>query len=179
MKDEIKLYSLEEMKSMLESGIMTRKLSTLEDQVFLEDANPAIKSKSWLAVIMEHFLKLAYCSSEIVLSQNYKNWTKSISNARESIRSEVTPKNRKKLLLYLEINLNEIYKNSIKKYGKAQKKNEYLPSLEKVVPEDCPWEVEDLLKENLIQFIVNQLPDITEYAKNLYMYTHDMELDDG
>lgn len=178
MKEEIHVPSADEMKVLLEQKTLTRKLSTLEDQVFLEDANPAIKSKNWLAVIMEHFLKLAYCSNKLVLSQNYDKWTKVIADARETINSGVTEENRKKLILYLGINLQDIYSSSIKSYEKARKKNEYLPSLEKVIPEDCPWKVEDLLKENLIQVIVDQLPDITEYAKNLHAYADDIELDD-
>ena len=174
-----KLYTVEEMKYMLESTTQLRKKSSLVDLVFMEAANHAIKSESWLSVIIEHFLKLAYCSSELILEQNYKNWTKSIRNSRESILKKVKGRDKKKLILYLDLNIEDIYLKGVKLYKVALKTNKYLMPKTKTLPKDCPWNAEELLEKDKFQKIVDKLPGTTEYAKELWKYAGDeMELDD-
>ena len=179
MNDEMKIYEATELKERLESAIRIRDVTTFEERVFMEDADPVIKSKSWLSVIIEHFLKLAYCSNELILEQNYKNWTKSIENSRESIDSSMSKKNRKKLILYLEVNIDDIYLEGVERYKKALKKNKYLMPKTKTLPKESPWKAEELIEANKFQKIVDKLPDTTEYSKELWKYAGDeMELDD-
>jgi hypothetical protein len=139
------------------------------ENVYLEEVDAKTKCYSKLAVAIEHLFKLAYCNSEIVFNRNKIKWRDEIVEHIDDV-IDITEWNRNKpkanYVKYLKDNFNEIYNTGIANYKKDSKTYKDLRVGLELIPDECPWNLYDLM-ENTIEELISVLPNI---INNHYEY---------
>ena len=113
-----------------------------------------------MSIVIEHLLKLKYCTN----SRNHKVWKNSIETHRGTLYGYLQwlSKNpTRRLIEYLENNIENAYITGVRLYNKAAKKYPDLEDGLKLIPEDCPWTLEELM-ENDIDDLLESLNDDEE-----------------
>lgn len=131
----------------------------IKEEVFIEDR--IIRNRSWnaLAIMIEHLLllKMKYYTND----RKYGNWGNTIRNYRLRVVDDIiwNKKERDTMLIdYLSDSLQDIYEAGVKRY---QKVSEYYPNRanrSQVVPEHCPWSLEELINDT-VEELLQKLPD--------------------
>lgn len=128
------------------------------DEVFLEEKSFEKKCRKYLTTMMEHLLKLKYCTND----RNNAQWLNTIRTKRRDTMNEVNwmSKNNRdtNLCKFIINNLQDFYETSVEYY--KDDANEY-PDLipgQKMIPKECPWTLDELMEDS-IDNLLDKLPD--------------------
>lgn len=118
------------------------------DEVFLEDAVREDKLYSSVSRMMEHLLKLGYCNSQISFDYNRGDWIEGFHAPRRRVEDYLArKKNRKKLVVFANKNIQKMYKSAISLYDRSMKEYEDLKEGRKYILEQCPWTFDELMTD--------------------------------
>lgn len=135
---------------------------SFNDEIFVEDSNKEDDCYTFLARMIEHLLKLKYCSSQIVIIRNRRGWLNIVKIKRDDVIDKVkwiSKKRKESYINYLREELQNIYEDGIGYYKKASKEYPDLKIGFLVIPKECPWTLEELM-DNDIDDILSKLPRI-------------------
>lgn len=125
-------------------------------EVFLEDRQFEKSCRSYLATMMEHLLKLKYCTN----NRNHNKWIGTIKRCRRDTMNEVGWKSKKNkdtnLCKFIINNLQDSYETAIEYYqDDAEEYEDLRPGL-RLISGECPWTFEELMDET-IEYLLNKL----------------------
>lgn len=129
-----------------------------DEEVYLEGTQEKKSSEKHLARMIEHLLKLKYCTND----RNNNTWVKEIRNHKDEVIDITRWEWKKKetiVINYLKENLQEIYEQSITWYKKDAKEYTDLRDGLDWIPEECPWTLEKLLDDDIDE-LLEKLPMI-------------------
>lgn len=141
--------------------------AAFNDNVYLELAEIRRSSRNYLIAIMEHLLKLKYC----INNRNHNDWRVTIIKAKNNFKDATDWK----LDTPNTAIINEL-KNNLQKFYNAAR-NEYINNSEdyddlkdgvKYLPEQCPWEIEQLVNHR-IDLLIMELPDPDELTVQIQL----------
>lgn len=138
------------------------------DNFFYEMANDEKAVQTKMARMVEHILKLAYCSSENDFLRDLHGWTNSIEKQKADIEKLSKHFKDKKILRFIRISLDSAYSQGLGFYEDAMSKN---PSLEEnydFIPKENPWDEESFveflkIEDSGIGDMIDVLPYHTEF----------------
>lgn len=160
-----------------ELGRIRRALEAVKDGIPFEEAfNEEIyleavdrsKCKNLSAEIVCHLLEMRYSSNKML----YKHWEKEVIEFREQICREIDwdlhlKRMAKKkgyahdsnAVSFMRFNLQEYYEIGITYYEKLVRNKKYpdLPPIDGIIPEECPWALEEFLDGDIDE-IISKLP---------------------
>lgn len=126
------------------------------EEVFLEAKQDEKKGYSMLYRIMEHLLKIKYCTND----RNHDHWIGEINTFRSKILDLTLWGKRKRdtnLIKYLDNNIQDIYADAVDEYEKGSEEYpDFIGGL-KLIPEECPWNLSELM-DNSIDELLSKLP---------------------
>lgn len=131
------------------------------NEVFLENRSEHNRIKSKIARMIEHLLKFGYCDSRNAFNRNRDEWTTHFNNHKNEALEYLEwtmPKRYTNLVNWVEANIQEIYKGGIGFYERDSKIHGDLKAGLKLIPEECPWTLTQLMDEK-ITTIVSMLPN--------------------
>lgn len=135
---------------------------------------------SMVIQMIEHLLKLAYCDNYNDLERDARGWEVSINKQRNNIIDDLRWNGKKQetnIIIGLEADLQFSYDRGVRRYINAASRNISLRQNKDLIPNECPWEIKDLLDEKIIT-LVEMLPSETgHYRKYLLNYYPDDILD--
>lgn len=129
-------------------------LEQILDDVLFEE-NYSVRKDDCITevgIIIEHLLKLKYCTND----RNHKVWINSIETHRGTLYGYVQWLTRKpvtRLIKYIEENLEESYITGINLYVRAAKKYPDLKDGLSKIPEECPWNLEELMDKDIDELL--------------------------
>lgn len=129
-----------------------------KEEVYSESVkSDGTKAASHLARMIEHLLKLGYCTNE----RNHNIWASDAEKHRNIVFKVLRWRNKvySNLKKYLESNLQGIYEDGLKLYDEAAKNYPDLECYRDEIPEKCPWSFEQLMDDS-IENLLAKLPDI-------------------
>ena len=119
------------------------------EEIYLENRQDEDKSYSHLCRMMEHLLKLKYCTND----RNHNLWINSVETHKSDVVDIIKWKSKKNkktnYVKYLNTELQNIYEDSIEYYKDAAKKYPDLVDGIELIPEECPWTLEELMDESI------------------------------
>lgn len=151
----------------------TSSIEEIYDNFFYEMANDEKAVQTKMARIIEHILKLAYCSSENDFLRDLHGWVNSIEKQKRDIEKLSKHFKDKKILRYIKNSLSSAYIQGKSFYEDAMDKNSSLEKYSRYIPEENPWEEDefiDFLKMKNIGMweMIEQLPNHTDfYDRNI------------
>ena len=135
---------------------------------------------SMVIQMIEHLLELAYCDNYNDLERDARGWEVSINKQRNNIIDDLRWNGKKQetnIIIGLEADLQFSYDRGVRRYINAASRNISLRQNKDLIPNECPWEIKDLLDEKIIT-LVEMLPSETgHYRKYLLNYYPDDILD--
>ena len=131
------------------------------EEVYLEAKQEQKQSYSALMRMIEHLLKIKYCTN----NRNYDHWCGEVENHRNRVSDYIlwgTKKQDTNLKKYLENNIQDVYEDGIKEYKKNAQKYSDLIDISKLIAKECPecpWDLEQLMDDD-IEDLLARLPDM-------------------
>lgn len=128
---------------------------------------------SMVIQMIEHLLKLAYCDNYNDLERDARGWEVSINKQRNNIIDDLRWNGKKQetnIIIGLEADLQFSYDRGVRRYINAASRNISLRQNKDLIPNECPWEIKDLLDEKIIT-LVEMLPSETGYYRQ-YLLNH-------
>lgn len=165
---------------LLQQGdIETAKLEM--NELYMESVKSDVRMYGSMVIQMiEHLLKLAYCDNYNDLERDARGWEVSINKQRNNIIDDLRWNEKKQetnIIIGLEADLQFSYDRGVRRYINAASRNISLRQNKDLIPNECPWEIKDLLDEKIIT-LVEMLPSETgHYRKYLLNYYPDDILD--
>lgn len=164
---------------MQQGDIETAKLEM--NELYIESVKSDARMYGSMVIQMiEHLLKLAYCDNYNDLERDARGWEVSINKQRNNIIDDLRWNEKKQetnIIIGLEADLQFIYDRGVRRYIDAASRNISLRQNKDLIPNECPWEIKDLLDEKIIT-LVEMLPSETgHYRKYLLNYYPDDILD--
>ena len=134
---------------------------------FMEKDTREKSAKALLELMISHIFKLKY---RIGTDQIDSHWIDEIYEKRNTIQKKVGWRRKRKattIINSLARDLNDIYKSSINSYTDEIPDYTFpkLPEISGVVPEECPWIIEELIGFVSIEDfdeILSKLPEMKE-----------------
>ena len=131
------------------------------EEVFLETKQDEKKGYAYLSRMIEHLLKIKYCSND----RNYDHWRGEINGFRVKaidITGWKSKRNRDtNLVKYLTNNIDDIYEVAVAYYKDDARLYADLTQGLEYIPEECPWTLEELM-DDTIDEILKKLPGMEE-----------------
>ena len=164
---------------MQQGDIETAKLEM--NKLYIESVKSDARMYGSMVIQMiEHLLKLAYCDNYNDLERDARGWEVSINKHRNNIIDDLRWNEKKQetnIIIGLEADLQFSYDRGVRRYINAASRNISLRQNKDLIPNECPWEIKDLLDEKIIT-LVEMLPSETgHYRKYLLNYYPDDILD--
>lgn len=164
---------------MQQGDIETAKLEM--NELYIESVKSDARMYGSMVIQMiEHLLKLAYCDNYNDLERDARGWEVSINKHRNNIIDDLRWNEKKQetnIIIGLEADLQFSYDRGVRRYINAASRNISLRQNKDLIPNECPWEIKDLLDEKIIT-LVEMLPSETgHYRKYLLNYYPDDILD--
>ena len=128
---------------------------------------------SMVIQMIEHLLKLAYCDNYNDLERDARGWEVSINKQRNNIIDDLRWNGKKQetnIIIGLEADLQFSYDRGVRRYIDAANRNISLRQNKDLIPNECPWELKDLLDAKIIT-LVEMLPSETGYYRQ-YLLNH-------
>lgn len=128
---------------------------------------------SMVIQMIEHLLKLAYCDNYNDLERDARGWEVSINKQRNNIIDDTnwgTPSQETNILHKLDYDMGGYYAKGVRRYINAASRNISLRQNKDLIPNECPWELKDLLDAKIIT-LVEMLPSETGYYRQ-YLLNH-------
>nr|DAU77237.1 MAG TPA: protein of unknown function DUF29 [Caudoviricetes sp.] len=128
---------------------------------------------SMVIQMIEHLLKLAYCDNYNDLERDARGWEVSIDKQRYDIIDDTnwgTPSQETNILHKLDYDMGGYYAKGVRRYINAASRNISLRQNKDLIPNECPWELKDLLDVKIIT-LVEMLPSETGYYRQ-YLLNH-------
>ena len=128
---------------------------------------------SMVIQMIEHLLKLAYCDNYNDLERDARGWEVSINKQRNNIIDDLRWNGKKQetnIIIGLEADLQFSYDRGVRRYINATSRNISLRQNKDLIPNECPWEIKDLLDEKIIT-LVEMLPSETGHYRQ-YLLNH-------
>ena len=127
------------------------------DELYIESVRSDVRNLgSRLERMIEHLLKLGYCSNQNDLNRNARQWKISIDKQRKNLYSSLDwgqQKRQTNIIRGIENRLKIIYDNAIHGYFVAMEDNPSLDQNKELIPEECPWTFEDLMDLKIIELV--------------------------
>lgn len=160
---------------MQQGDIETAKLEM--NELYIESVKSDARMYGSMVIQMiEHLLKLAYCDNYNDLERDARGWEVSINKHRNNIIDDLRWNEKKQetnIIIGLEADLQFSYDRGVRRYINAASRNISLRQNKDLIPNECPWEIKDLLDEKIIT-LVEMLPSETgHYRKYLLNYYPD------
>lgn len=164
---------------MQQGDIETAKLEM--NELYIESVKSDARMYGSMVIQMiEHLLKLAYCDNYNDLERDARGWEVSINKQRNNIIDDLRWNEKKQetnIIVGIEADLQFSYDRGVRRYINAASRNISLRQNKDLIPNECPWEIKDLLDEKIIT-LVEMLPSETgHYRKYLLNYYPDDILD--
>ena len=164
---------------MQQGDIETAKLEM--NELYIESVKSDARMYGSMVIQMiEHLLKLAYCDNYNDLERDARGWEVSINKQRNNIIDDLRWNEKKQetnIIVGIEADLQFSYDRGVRRYINAVSRNISLRQNKDLIPNECPWEIKDLLDEKIIT-LVEMLPSETgHYRKYLLNYYPDDILD--
>lgn len=131
------------------------------EEVYLEAKQEQKQSYSALMRMIEHLLKIKYCTN----NRNYDHWCGEIENHRKEVFKHTlcgTDDEDKNLVKYINSKIQKIYEAGIKEYKKDAQKYSDLIDISRLIAKECPecpWDLEQLMDDD-IEDLLARLPDM-------------------
>lgn len=128
---------------------------------------------SMIVRMIEHLLKLAYCDNYEDIERYTRGWEISINKQRDNIIDDTnwsTSSQETNILHKVDYNMEEYYVKGVRRYNNSISRNTSLRKNSGLIPEECPWDLSDLLDEKIIT-LVEMLPSETGYYRQ-YLLNH-------
>ena len=147
------------------------------NELYIESVKSDVRMYGSMVIQMiEHLLKLAYCDNCNDLERDARGWEVSINKQRNNIIDDLRWNGKKQetnIIIGLEADLQFSYDRGVRRYINAASRNISLRQNKDLIPNECPWEIKDLLDEKIIT-LVEMLPSETRhYRKYLLNYYPD------
>ena len=139
------------------------------DEIYTEMASDKNSIESHAARVVEHLLKLKYCTT----NWNYDVWRNSVElhlSAIEDITKYLSKKKKSEFVEHYENTFIDSYLTGINYYNIAMNKFDDLKDNRKFIPEKCPWTPMELLIKPT-QWLLDKLPDPDEITTQMQLYT--------
>ena len=139
------------------------------DNFFYEMANDEKAIQTKIARMIEHILKLAYCSSENDFLRDLHGWTNSIEKQKTDIEKFSKHFKDKKILRFIRISLDSAYDHGLSFYEDAMSKNPSLEEKYDVIPKENPWDEEDFMEFLKMEDSgIRDMTDVLPYHTDFY-----------
>jgi hypothetical protein len=127
-------------------------MESIRGEIFLEDKREEKSVRSHLGRMIEHLLKLKFCTSKYY----HRNWESTVKRHQKEVIEYlewVLEKPDRTLVNYTKENLSLAYELGGNYYKRdADEHADLIPGLA-LIPDKCPWELEDLLDKNLSEIL--------------------------
>ena len=120
---------------------------------------------SRLERMIEHLLKLGYCSNQNDLNRNARQWKISIDKQRNEVYTLLQWYEKKRetnIILRVVDMISSIYRGGIRRYISASDHDASLFINKDLIPEECPWTFEELMDDEIVD-LVEKLPNQTGF----------------
>lgn len=120
---------------------------------------------SRLERMIEHLLKLGYCSNQNDLNRDARQWNISIDKQRNEVYTLLQWYEKKRetnIILRVVDMIPSIYRGGIRRYISASDHNQSLFINKDLIPSECPWTLDELM-DNEIADLVEKLPNQTGF----------------
>jgi hypothetical protein len=120
---------------------------------------------SRLERMIEHLLKLGYCSNQNDLNRNARQWKISIDKQRNEVYTLLQWYEKKRetnIILRVVDMISSIYRGGIRRYISASDHDASLFINKDLIPEECPWTLEELMDDEIVD-LVEKLPNQTGF----------------
>lgn len=120
---------------------------------------------SRLERMIEHLLKLGYCSNQNDLNRNARQWKISIDKQRNEVYTLLQWYEKKRetnIILRVVDMISSIYRGGIRRYISASDHDASLFINKDLIPSECPWTLEELMDDEIVD-LVEKLPNQTGF----------------
>lgn len=120
---------------------------------------------SRLERMIEHLLKLGYCSNQNDLNRNARQWKISIDKQRNEVYTLLQWYEKKRetnIILRVIDMISSIYRGGIRRYISASDHDASLFINKDLIPSECPWTLEELMDDEIVD-LVEKLPNQTGF----------------
>jgi hypothetical protein len=134
-----------------------------DDEIYLEAADRTSRALTYLSLMIEHLLKLAYSDSQVDYDRNNAKWISDINRHHENAYIELgwyTDEN-KGVINKVSDRIQDAYIGGIKLYAKASKTYPDLVKGKSLMPLICPWTLEQLMDDDINE-LLQKLPNRIE-----------------
>ena len=138
------------------------------DNIFLEEVSEEKSARRHTSRIIEHILKLKYCTN----NWNYNEWIKTIRSHRQDVIdiAEWVPSNQDtKIIKMLDEYISDIYKRGVAWYILDANQYADLKDGETYLPTECPWNITEIIFGSIHE-VLDKLPDPKELQCQLQLY---------
>lgn len=127
------------------------------EEVFLEAKQEEKKGKAYLSRMIEHLLKVKYCTND----RNYDHWIGEINTFKAKTIDITDWKSKRKrdtnLINTLTDDFDDIYDVAIEHYEDDAKEYPDLRDGLELIPEECPWNLSELMDDSIDE-LLDKLP---------------------
>lgn len=120
---------------------------------------------SRLERMIEHLLKLGYCSNQNDLNRNARQWKISIDKQRNEVYTLLQWYEKKRetnIILRVVDMISSIYRGGIRRYISTSDHDASLFINKDLIPSECPWTLEELMDDEIVD-LVEKLPNQTGF----------------
>lgn len=145
-------------------------LPIIESELYTEETSNRDDAESLVPHILEHLLKLKYCTN----NRNYKKWIEMeiepwINVVKRALNYESNKRKNINLINEINSSFDEFYNDGIKYYHKDSEEYKDLILNKKFIPKECPWTLDRLLTNSIPQ-LLDKLPDPDELTTQMQLY---------
>ena len=138
-------------------------IKEIHDNFFYEMANDEKAVLTNLSRMIEHILKLAYCSSENYFIRDLYGWINSVEKQKGDLEKSSKHFKNKKFIRYIQNSLDPAYLIGKKFYEDDMDKNPSLEEYYEYIPDEFPWTEDEFMEflkkeECNIGDLINELP---------------------
>lgn len=125
-----------------------------DDEIFTEGKQDKSTIKSELTLAYQHLLKLRFART----ADPVKSWYDTVMTSKRELSNVLDwdiedQKCNKNLMTFIEENLGKFYSIGISLYKKDSEKHVDLRPGIKLIPKECPWALNDILREDVSDLI--------------------------
>ena len=144
------------------------------NELYMESVNSDVRTFGSMVVqIIEHLLKLAYCDNYHDVERDASGWEVSINKQRNDIIDGTNWRmddQESNILRAVNHNMPAHYIKGVRRYNKSINRNISLRENSKLIPQECPWNIDDLLDKEIVD-LVEMLDGHTEHYRQ-YLLNH-------
>lgn len=159
------IHGLQNIVQFMEQGNMQMVHAEL-NQLATESVDSEAKIvSSRLERMIEHILKLAYCSNQNDLNRDARQWKISIDKQRNEVYTLLQwyeNKRETNIIVRVMDMIPSIYRGGVRRYMYASDDNPSLFINKDLIPTECPWTLEELMDDTIVS-LVEKLPNQTGF----------------